>query len=196
VTGPAALTREIAEAGVGVTRLLRYDPAWSEGFDPSTSGFLRSFLGPILAIPFVVIVTAMVGLADDSHVIDPRALWAGGISQFVYAFAYPAVLAFLARPLEIGAGYGAFVVVVNWTSLFLNIAITAASVLVLAGAYNLFGFVWLVLFGLSLFAVWRAARETLGHEIGPALMAVVLWVGLGVACDRIGQLVMGLPLSG
>jgi hypothetical protein len=197
VSGASDLPREIAEAGVGVARLLRYDPRWPEAFDPSASGFLRSFLGPILGLPFVVIVAAMItGVPGDGHVIDPRALWAAGLSQVMNMIAFPVIVGALARPLEIGAGYGAFIVVVNWASLFVNLAVTAATALLLLGVFQVFGFVWLALFGVSLFVVWRAARETLSPEIGPALMMVVLWVGLGVATDRLGQLLTGAPAAG
>ena len=37
----AAITREIADAGVGVGRLIRYDERWPHGFDPTVGGFLR-----------------------------------------------------------------------------------------------------------------------------------------------------------
>ena len=62
--------------------------------------------------------------------------------------------------------------------------------------YEVFGFVWLVLFGASLFVVWRAARETLSPDIGPALMVVVLWVGLGVLTDQLGALLTGAKPPG
>jgi hypothetical protein len=192
-----ALTREIADAGVGVARLIRYDPRWPEAFDPTASGFLRSFLGPILSLPFIVIVSAMItGVPGDGHMIDPRGLWGAGLSQVINMIAYPAVMAALARPLGMGAGYGTFIVVVNWASLFLNIAVTAATALLLLGSFEVFGFIWLVLFGISLFVVWRAARETLSPEIGPALLAVVLWVGLGVLTDHAGALLVGAPIAG
>ena len=191
------VTREIADAGVGVARLVRYDPRWPEAFDASVGGFVRSFAGPILSLPFVVIVSAMItGVPGDGHVIDPKSLWAAGLSQVMNMIAYPAILGFLARPLGIGAGYGAFIVVVNWASLFLNVAVTAATVLLLFGTYAVFGFVWLVLFGASLFVVWRAARETLSPDIGPALMVVVLWVGLGVLTDQLGALLTGAKPPG
>lgn len=187
--------RDIADAGVGVARLLRYDPRWLEGFDASASGFLRSFAGPVLSLPFVVIVAAMItGVPGDGHVIDPRTLWAAGLSQAMSLIAYPAVVAALVRPLGIGEGYGSFIVVVNWASLFVNIAVTAASALLLFGSFDLFGIVWLALFGVSLFVVWRAARETLSPDFGPALMMVVLWVGLGVVTDKLGQLLTGAPI--
>lgn len=193
----ADLPRDITDAGVGVTRLIRYDPSWLEAFDVSVGGFLRSFAGPLLSLPFVVIVAAMItGVPGDGHVIDPRVLWAAGVSQLMVTVAYPCAVGFLAKPLGISEGYGAFIVVVNWASLFLNIAVTAATALLLFGTFNLFGFVWLVLFGLSLFVVWRAARETLSQEIGPPLMVVVLWVGVNVATDRLAQLLFGLPLGG
>jgi hypothetical protein len=193
----ADVPRDIAEAGTGMVRLIRYDPRWVEAFDASAGGFLRSFAGPLISLPFVILIAAMVtGIPGDGHVIDPRLLWAAGLSQIVCTVAFPVVVGLLVRPLGIGEGYGAFIVVVNWASLFVNIAITAATALLLFGTFDLFGFVWLVLFGVSLFVVWRASRETLSHEIAPALMMVVLWVGVNVGADRLSQIALGLPLGG
>ncbi len=193
----ADLPRDITGAGVGVARLIRFDPRWREAFDPSAGGFLRSFAGPILSLPFVLIVEAMTtGVPGDGHVIDPRILWAAALSQLMAMVAYPAALAFLAKPLGVGAGYGAFIVVVNWASFLVSITVAAATALLLFGASNLFFFVWLVLFGLSLFVVWRAARETLSEEIGPTLTVVVLWVGVSVITDRFCHFLFGLQVAG
>lgn len=193
----ADVPRDIAEAGGGIVRLFRYDPSWIEGFDASAGGFLRSFAGPLISLPFAVLIAAMLtGVPGDGHVIAPNVLWAAGLSQVLNAVAFPIVVGLLARPLGIGAGYGAFIVVVNWASMFVSIALTAATVLLLFGTFDLFGFVWLILFGASLFVVWRASRETLSPDIGPALMMAVLWVGVNVLTDRLAQIVFGLPVPG
>ena len=127
----ATLTREIAGAGVGVGRLIRYDPRWPEGFNPTADGFLRSFLGPLLALPFyliVAVVFAAVPAAGGAVAPGPDAqvLWAAAVSQALNALAFPVIVGALARPLGFAEGYAGFVVVVNWTSLFLNMAAAAA----------------------------------------------------------------------
>jgi len=179
----AALTREIADAGVGLGRLVRYDPRWPEGFDPSASGFLRSFLGPLIGLPFYLFVASV--LPTDG----PGPMWSAGMSHVLNAVAYPVVVGLLARPFALGAGYAGFIVIVNWASLFLNMGTAAAALLVRLGENGLaaFSYAWLCLFGMSLFITWRAARETLSSEIPPALLMVVLSVAVGVASDQVSD---------
>jgi hypothetical protein len=198
MTATAALTREIADAGVGVGRLIRYDPRWPDGFDPTATGFLRSFLGPILALPFYLVTAYMLARAGaENGAVGAPVLWAAGISHLGGAVLFPLVVALLARPFGFGGGYAGFIIVVNWASLFLNMAAAAASALNLAGAggYALFGLVWLALFAVSLFVTWRAARETLSSEIPPALLMVVLSVAVGVATERAAEWAFGVPPS-
>jgi len=179
----AAFTREVAQAGVGVGRLISYDPRWPEGFDPSFDGFLRSFLAPVLALPFYLVVASLFRGEDGGS----ASLWAAAVSHGVNALAFPAVVGLLARPFGFGGGYAGFIVIVNWASLFLNMGAAAASALIPLGdtGYRLFTVLWLWLFAASLFITWRAARETLSSEIAPALLMVVLSVGIGVLSDQL-----------
>jgi hypothetical protein len=190
-----AITREIAEAGVGVGRLIRYDPRWPDGFSPTTGGFLRSFIGPLLGLPFYLVVSAMI--AGGGAPVS-RLMWVAGLSHVLNALAFPAVIAAITRPLGIGAGYAGFIIIFNWASLFLNICAAAASLLTFGGqpGYALFTFVWFVLFGISLFITWRAARETLSPEIPIALLMVVLSVGVGVFADQVSGFVFGVSMPG
>lgn len=187
----AALTREISDAGRGVARLIRYDPRWTDSFDPTVGGFLRSFFAPVLALPFLIVVTALLQpFTPDAH--GPRELWGVAIAQLTNAVAYPVVLGLLARPLDFGAGYSGFIVVVNWSNLFAAVATAGAAALLPLGGLGLFGFIWLAVFAASLFVIWRAARETLARDVAPALLAVVLWVGLGALTDHLGDWIVSL----
>jgi hypothetical protein len=182
----AALTREIADAGVGVGRLMRYDPRWPYGFDPTVRGFIRSFLGPLLALPFAL-VTARVITANQADVhLD---LWAAAFSHVLSALAYPVLIAAIARPLGFGQGYAGFIVVVNWASLYLNAAAAAAGALTLLGAngYTLFTLTWFLIFCASLFVTWRAAREILSEDVGPAVLMVVLSVAVTYGVDQLAD---------
>ena len=192
-----ALTREIADAGVGVGRLIRYDPRWPEGFTPTTGGFLRSFLGPLLGLPFYLVVQAAM-LAGGTDVPMQRMMWAAGLSDVLNTLAFPILIAAFARPLGIGEGYAGFIIIVNWASLFVNICTAAAAVLTLGGetGHDLFTFVWLILFGGALFITWRAARETLSPEIPIALLMVVLSVGVGVLIDQVTGYAFGVSMLG
>jgi hypothetical protein len=181
-----ALTREIADAGVGVGRLLRYDPRWPYGFDPTVRGFLRSFLGPLLALPFALVVARIITANQGEANLD---LWAAAVSHVVSALAYPVLIALIARPLGLGQGYAGFIVVVNWSSLYLNAAAAAAGALTLFGAngYTLFTLTWFLIFCASLFVIWRAAREILSDDIGPAVLMVVLSVAVTFGVDQLAD---------
>lgn len=190
--------REIASAGVGVGRLIRYDPRWPDGFTPTTSGFLRSFLGPLLALPFALIVAAAYASAEPDHaaatsVSASALITLAAIAHLLYSLGYPVLIGALARPLQIGEGYAGFVIVANWSSLFFNVALAGASSLALFGepGFAAFGLLAVGLFGLSIFVIWRAAREVLSHEIAVALLAVVLSVGMVALSNQVASLLVG-----
>lgn len=184
----ANLTREIGDAGRGVARLIRYDPRWVDGFDPSASGFLRSFVGPLLSLPFMAVASALLSAAEtEGHIINPHDVWSEVIGQLLATVAYPAVLGALAKPFSLGAGYSAFIVVVNWLTLYAILATVAAGAVLPFGGGDLFRFASMIIFGVALFGIWRAARETLSADVAPALLAVVLWVALGAVCDQLGD---------
>jgi hypothetical protein len=184
----AALTREIAGTGRGLVRLARYDPSWPDGFDLSTTGFFRSFFAPLLALPFALVVAALALSEGGTEPLTTHALWAAGLSHLFAVFAFPALVAAFARPFGLTSGYAAFVVLVNWAGLFINIASCLASPLTLlgVGGFGVFGFLWMMLFLLQLYLIWRAARETLSPDYPPALLMVVLSVAVGVAADQVG----------
>jgi hypothetical protein len=190
------LTREASAAAWGLTALIRHREDWSLGFDPSARGFVRSFLAQALALPFYVFTAAVIARAQAPSG-GSATLWAAGLSDLIDAIAYPLVVAAFARPLRIGAGFSAFVVVINWASLFLNMLLALSSLALLFGREGaaVFSTAALVLFALSIFVTWRAARAALTGELAPALLMVVLSVGVGVLCDQAsGDLVRLLGL--
>jgi hypothetical protein len=180
-----SLMREASAAAWGLQALVRHLPSWSAGFDPSLRGFVRSFLAQAAALPFYLLTAAMVARAA-APASGPATLWAAGLSDLMDALVYPVVVAAVARPLKLGAGFSAFIVVVNWAALFMNAFLGLGSLAVLFGREGgaVFNTAAVVVFGLSIFITWRAARETLTHELAPALLMVVLSVGVGVLCDQ------------
>jgi hypothetical protein len=179
---------EILQAGRGLGRLLRFSPKWTEAFDFSLSGFLRSFYGPLLALPFYVFFVAMVqavqvaergvplpilGIAAGEHLLD--------------AFGYVLLIGLIARPLGIGAGFSAFATIVNWAALYLNAVLAAASLLLLGGPDGLevFAQIYRILLVISVFLVWRAARETLTRDLAPVVLVVVLSLAWSIAVDQV-----------
>lgn len=189
---PLRLSQEIALAGRGLWRLLRFDPRWPEPFDLTTGGFLRSFFGPALALPVFLIGEALIAQAAQ-EAVGAFSLTGAAAAYLFEALGFPLLIYLLARPLRMGDGYAAFVVVTNWAVLFLTLITSAAAFLVLLGApgVSAFGLVALAAFCAQVFIIWRAARESLSHELAPVLLVVVLWVAVDTFADRLAAWVFG-----
>jgi hypothetical protein len=188
-----ALAAEGAAAGQGLVRLITFNPRWAEGFDASTAGFLRSFIAPLLALPLYLPVAQVLSEKLEGAPSDSTSLAAAGMAHLINAFGFPALVALWARPLRFQAGYAGFVVVTNWASLLLNALLALATLTVLGGpsGVELFKVLALGLFALSIFVTWRAARETLTHEIAPILLVVVLSVALSALSDEAAAWLVG-----
>jgi hypothetical protein len=190
----AALTREIAGTGRGLIRLARYDARWAEDFDFSTTGFFRSFFAPVLALPFTLVLAALAVSNGGAKPFTSGDLLAAGVSHVTGVAAFAVLVALIARPFGLTAGYAAFMILVNWSGLFITLAACAAAALTLFGAtgLGLFGFAWILLFLIQFYIIWRAARETLSADYGPAVLMVVLSVAIGAASNAAGNLAAAL----
>ncbi|WP_174301474.1 hypothetical protein [Caulobacter sp. S45] len=175
-----ALTLEARAAATGIVRLVRGDPAWEQGFDFTPGGFVRSFIGPILALPLYVAAVALV-----EHAPSNAALWQASLAHVLDAFGFPLLLAIISGPMRFKAGYTAFVIVNNWAALYLNVALLAASLLALLGpsGEQAFSLCSLLLLCLSVLITWRIARETLSRELAPVVLVVVLSLAWGAFAD-------------
>jgi len=177
---------EIFNAARGALALAALRPTWTSFYDLTPGGFIRSFFGPAIALPLYVFSAGLVArnMAGTADVPIPD-LWSAGLAHVADAAAFPALIFLLARPLQIAKGYGAFIVVTNWASLFLNAILAAASLLAFAGADGLAGFhlISLVVLCVWIFFTWRAARLLLTKEIAPVLLIVVLSIGIGALAD-------------
>jgi hypothetical protein len=193
------LARQIASAGRGLADLIAAKPDWPKNFDLSTTGFLRSFLGPILALPLHLFAFAVVERAMLNGKTMPAAdFYLVALAHVVDMTAFPLLIALLAKPLRIGGGYPAFVIVTNWASLFLNLVFAGAALLALGGAQGveLFRLVYLVLLCFSVFLVWRFGRAVLSREVAPVLLVVVLSVAVSAGADQVAGWVLSLASSG
>ena len=184
----AASAAEARAAASGLVRLLRWRADWADSFTFSTGGFIRSFLGPLLALPLYVAAVALV-----EHAPAPAVLWGAGVAHLVDGFGFPLLLAAISAPLRFKPGYAAFVTVNNWAALYLNILLALASLLTLLGPDGEQAFSWatLVLLCLSVALVWRIARETLTHELAPIVLVVVLSLAWGALADQAARWVVG-----
>ncbi len=183
-----ALTLEARAAASGIVRLVRGDSTWHEGFDFTTAGFVRSFIGPVLALPLYVAAVALVERPSSDGL-----LWQAALAHLLDAFGFPVLLAVIAGPMRFKAGYAAFVTVNNWAALYLNVALAGASLFALLGpaGEQAFSLCSLVLLCLSVLIVWRLARETLSHELAPIVLVVVLSLAWGAFADLGAQRLMG-----
>jgi hypothetical protein len=173
----AELSREIADAGRSLVRLARFDPLWHEGLDITGGGFVRSFFAPLFALPFHLVFAALVTTGGGSEPITVRALVALALAHLLNTFGYPILVALFARPLGFSAGFAPFIILVNWTCLFFNMALCAIAPLTLLGqgGFDIMGLIWMVLFGLRVFVTWRSARNTLSADFAPALLMIGCW---------------------
>ncbi len=188
---PPSLTAEVLRAGRGLLAVIAGDPAWQQRFDLTLAGFWRSFFGPALALPLYVFSSAVVTRAlMEGHAAPASVLWGAAAARALEAVAFPLLIALIARPLRIGEGYGAFIIVTNWASLYLDALLAVLALLALGGHDGLqaFGLLIPVLLCLSVFFVWRAGRVALSGEIAPVLLVVVLSVAVSAAADGVVQL--------
>jgi len=177
---------EIFNAGRGALALAALRPNWTSFYDLTPGGFIRSFFGPAIALPLYVFGAGLVARnMAGTPTVPVGDLWSAGLAHVMDAAAFPALIFLLARPLQIAKGYGAFIVVTNWASLFLNAILAAASLLAFAGAGGLeaFRLITLVVLCAWIFFTWRASRLLLTKEIAPVLLIVVLSIGLDALSD-------------
>jgi len=173
-------------AGRGALALAALRPDWTSFYDLTPGGFIRSFFAPAMALPLSVFSAGLLARnVAKTHDVPIPDLWSAGIAHILDAAAFPALIALLSRPLQIAKGYGPFIIVTNWASLFLNVVLAAASLLALAGADGLQGFQWIgiVVLGVWVFFVWRSARLLLSKEIAPVLLIVVLSIGISALAE-------------
>lgn len=156
----------------GAWRLVARDAAWREEMDLSLDGVFNSLWAFLLAVPFALLsILAENRLAlsmdDYSTTIFAKAplsaiavasllisaiIWAGTL----YILAYAAKRAGASRSV---AG---LIVSYNWTQLLVYIASAApALAILLGGAMGIAGFLYLLLFGFSLYIFWVVLRENL-----------------------------------
>jgi hypothetical protein len=177
---------EIFNAARGALALAALRPEWTSFYDLTPGGFIRSFFAPAMALPLYVFSAGLIARnMAGTHDVPIPDLWSAGIAHCLDAAAFPALIFLLSRPLQITKGYGAFIVVTNWASLFLNVILTLASLFAFAGSDGLEAFQvigWVVL-GVWVFFVWRSARLLLTKEIAPALLIVVLSVGVAALAE-------------
>lgn len=178
---------EVGRSLVGSWRLLQRRPDGIQLFDASWDGFWRSF-GAILLTPPAVVVAlaaerARIGLGTDGA-------WFGndiGLTLLVTAacvvvfYAFPVLLAGVARRLGLTHGFVPFVVAHNWTSAFLAyvFAVPAGLFALDLATPALAAFYGIAFLALAGTLRWSLARAAFGVSAGVA--AVLAAADLGIA---------------
>lgn len=191
----AELGVQIASAWRGLVDLLAAKPDWPRNFDLSARGFVRSFLGPLLALPLHMFGFGLVERVMRNGRPPPGSHFGWvALAHVIDMFAFPLLIALIARPLRIGGGYTAFIIVLNWAALFVNLAFAAAAPMALIGegGLDLFRLVYMILLCFSVFLVWRSGRVMLSREAAPVLLVVVLSVAVGAAADQLAAVVVSV----
>lgn len=185
-----SLTGDMAYAARGVWRLLRNDGRWSDDFELSGVGLIRSFFAQLVRLPFVAVFVVLVARSAGASSSWPDVTLACTF-DLLGAMAYLLIAMITIRLLRL-PGALAFVILNNWGDLIF--AIAAGVLCTLAHfvdpglkVFRLFWFVIVV--PLEIFFVWRAARAALAADVSAAVLLVVLNIGIDVAADQLSAVV-------
>lgn len=162
---------------LGVWRMVRGEPEWRALFDDSRAGLLRSFLAPVLALPFDLLALAVLRRGEPWPKLEME-LWAGTATTVLVAAGYPLVMLGVTRAFGFSLGLRLFIIVLNWAFLALdlfNMILTPTALL----DFQLYASIeFMLLLPLTFFVIWRATDETLSTEWRVKLMCTVLYVGV------------------
>ena len=101
---PARRPWEPLEAGRGLGRLLIFNARWAESFDLSAAGFLRSFYGPLTALPFYLFHTALLQATQAAQPVSAQVLGVAAGEHMVATFGYVLLVFLIARLLAWARG--------------------------------------------------------------------------------------------
>ncbi|MBD8878299.1 hypothetical protein [Roseibium polysiphoniae] len=186
--------QEIARALQGSWMLLRNRPEGMRGFDLSIEGFWRSFAVVFLLVPLFVVSSLAERklLLDETDFLPAGAFW---LAQFTSLgldwVALPLLLAGLAKPLGISAGYVPFIVARNWTSLLAALPYVFVGLLYLAGLIApgimvLLSLVTLIVVIWYRFIIARVALQaSMSMTIGVVILDIILSLLIGELAGRI-----------
>ncbi|WP_209000108.1 hypothetical protein [Pannonibacter tanglangensis] len=174
---------ELTMAVTASWALFRGDARAIAAFDMSASGFWRSFLAIVVLVPLFFLsclsdrklLLADTGIPPEQF---PETLY--WTTQYVTLgidwLVLPAVLAVLARPLGLSAGYVPFVVLRNWTSILSALPFAALGLLHVLGLMSDQALLLLnlVLLSVVLHFRYRIVRLAFGTPVSVSIGLVVL----------------------
>ena len=182
---------DIARHLTGAWHIARRDPEAAKYFDLSAGGFFRSFAALALALPLILVASAAlwrmgqtidaIGNLDFSSFATVQM---GG--EALNWIVYLTVMAVVARHLELGASYSAYVITFNW-----GVLMTSGLMLLPLGFFliGVIGDEFAVMLTLPVFLLaawyrWQIAREVLGATPSIAMAILILDFVLGALLDQ------------
>lgn len=134
---------EIKKALEGSFRLAKRDVSGMAYFDQSIDGFWRSFLVVFLMAPFYFLYSLQEFQVGQemfpNEIIETLNLTFFAIKTLLLAvdwLLFPVAMIFICRLLQLWPKYIAFIVIYNWTSLFVILVLTPIALLYISGSIS------------------------------------------------------------
>ncbi len=180
---------EIVASLIGASRLARFDADGLAYFNDSVTGFWRSFFAAAIIAPFFMILLILRVATDETDLSVPRYLALEAIAYVIAWVAFPLVMAYLARIMELQSRYFKYLTAYNWcgviqNAVYLPIAILAYAGVIgddLANTLALLALIWILAF------TWFVTRNALELPAGTAAGIVGLDFLLGLVIDAVAN---------
>ena len=171
----------------GAWRLARLDPGGLRYFDATLEGFWQSFQAAVIAAPIYVL---LILLRVDEHPLsdDPlRALLIEAIGYVISWTAFPLVVWYVTRALNVSQRYFTYMVAYNWAVVlqvvaYLPVAVLAALGVMPSGTVTILA---LVVTAAVLYYQFFIARTALQVDVLPAIGLVALSFMLDLVLDTV-----------
>jgi hypothetical protein len=178
---------EFLRSTYGAWRLARLDPAGMSFFEISIPAFWRSFgLAIVLAPAFVYMAVIAPPPGDAAITQNVSLAWAISVQVVAYAAvwaAFPIVMVFIARFLDLSATYVPFIIARNWSvTIQLAVLVPLNTVYALLPPESGVGILLLTGIAAIWFYQWFIARTALQTTTPTAIAIVVIdeLIGLGI----------------
>lgn len=194
---------EILHGITGAWRIAMRDPNAARHFDLSDTGFFRSFLALVFALPIILFSTTSLWRMNQSveafadvDFVSFATVQIGG--EIFYWAVYLVTMVPVARHLKLGASFGAYVVTFNWGELMTSALMAVPPLLYSLGLLNgqVAATLTLPVFGLIVWYRWQIARVVLGAPPSSAIAILIFDFVLGVVLEQaLGRLLL-TPAAG
>ncbi|MBX3493983.1 MAG: hypothetical protein KF899_13545 [Parvibaculum sp.] len=192
---------EITNGLTGAWRIVKREESARECFDLSADGALRSFTGLALSLPILFFTAAALWQIAQSELQVSFEVSFGAfiaveiVSTLIYWALFLAAMLRVARALNLGPNYTAYLITYNWGVLLTSAAFALPLIPYSLGVLPAGGAMVLSLPALALLGWyrWQIARTVLGAEPGPAAAILIFDLVLSLTID---QLLGALFLTG